>query len=62
MSKGLDFSLCLTMQLVINFLKFLDTCSLHSKEILPLSGANTSVTLAVVSSLREKSVKLGNNK
>lgn len=63
MSKGLAFSLCLTMQTVVIFFYISWRLFIASKiKMLPLPGANTSVTLAVVISLRQERVKLVNNK
>lgn len=62
MSKGLNFS-----QFYSDFSQFsYVSCHLFiaikNKKILPLSGANMSVVLAVVGALRQKSVELVNNK
>lgn len=62
MSERLDFNPSLTRSLVVNFLTFFDTCLLQSNKILPLSGANVNIIFAVVSSLRQKSMKLASNK
>ena len=51
-----------TMQVAANGLNFLDTCSLQPNKIWPLARANTSVVLAVISSLKLKSTKLANKK